>query len=51
MTNELEAFEDPGLPVHAPRAADIDPRAEARAEQQVALLFWLSAFGSALLIY
>ena len=51
MTSELEAFEDPGLPVHAPRAADIDPRAEARAEQQVALLFWLSAFGSALLIY
>jgi len=51
MSNEIEAFQDPGTPVHAPRAADIDPRAEKRAEQQVAALFGLSAVGSLLLIY
>jgi len=51
MSNEIEAFQDPGTPVHAPRAADIDPRAEKRAEQQVAALFGLSALGSLLLIY
>jgi len=51
MSNEIEAFQDPGTPVHAPRAADIDPRAEQRAEQQVAALFGLSAVGSLLLIY
>ena len=51
MSNEIEAFKDPGTPVHAPRRADVDPRAEKRAEQQVALLFGLSALGSLLLIY
>jgi len=51
MSNEIETFQDPGTPVHAPRAADIDPRAEKRAEQQVAALFGLSAVGSLLLIY
>lgn len=51
MSNEIEAFQDPGAVVHAPRAADIDPRAEKRAEQQVAALFGLSAVGSLLLIY
>ena len=51
MSNEIEAFQDPGEAVHAPRAADVDPRAEKRAEQQVAALFGLSAVGSLLLIY
>lgn len=51
MSNEIEALQDPGEAVHAPRAADVDPRAEKRAEQQVASLFGLSAVGSLLLIY
>ena len=51
MSSEIQAFQDPGEAVHAPRAADIDPRAEKRAEQQVAALFGLSAVGSLLLIY
>ncbi|CAB4663238.1 unannotated protein [freshwater metagenome] len=51
MSNEIETFQDPGEAVHAPRAADVDPRAEKRAEQQVAALFGLSALGSLLLIY
>lgn len=51
MSNEIEALQDPGEAVHAPRAADVDPRAEKRAEQQVAALFGLSAVGSLLLIY
>lgn len=51
MSNEIEALQDPGEAVHAPRAADVDPRAEKRAEQQVAALFGLSAVGSLSLIY
>lgn len=36
---------------HEPRATDINPKAEKRAEQQVAILFGLSALGSILLVY
>ncbi|MGQ0466040.1 MAG: cytochrome bc1 complex Rieske iron-sulfur subunit [Sporichthyaceae bacterium] len=35
-------FADPGLPHHAPRRTDVDPRAANRAERQVAALFTLS---------
>lgn len=51
MSNEVEPIKDSTTPAHPPRAADIDPRAEKRAEQQVAILFALSGVGSALLIY
>jgi ubiquinol-cytochrome c reductase iron-sulfur subunit len=34
---------DPGLPEHQPRPTDVDPRAEKRAERQVATLFGLSS--------
>jgi ubiquinol-cytochrome c reductase iron-sulfur subunit len=44
----LERFEDPGLPVHRHRLADIDPKAAKRAERQVATLFGLSAVGTIL---
>jgi ubiquinol-cytochrome c reductase iron-sulfur subunit len=37
---------DPGLPHHTPRRTDIDDRAAARAERQVAALFWLSTFAT-----
>lgn len=50
VTNEIEAVENLPAPQHLPRAADIDPRAEKRAEQQVALLFTLSGVGSLMLI-
>ncbi len=33
---------DPGLPAHIPRPTDVDPRAEKRAERQVATFFGLS---------
>ena len=39
MSNEIEAFQDPGEAVHAPRAADVDPRSEKRDEQHVSALF------------
>ena len=35
----LETFQDPGLPPHRKRLADTYPRAEKRAERQVAWLF------------
>jgi ubiquinol-cytochrome c reductase iron-sulfur subunit len=34
---------DPGLPEHLPRPTDVDPRAEKRAERQIATLFGLSS--------
>ena len=51
VSNEIESIADPGTGEHVMRAADVNPRAEKRAEQQVALLFGLSAVGSLLLIY
>lgn len=43
-------FENPGLPAHQHRMADIDTAAAARAERQVAVLFGLSALGTLILI-
>ena len=50
MSNQIERFQDPGLPEHVHRNADVDPRAAKRAEQQVAILFLLSAAGTVLTI-
>jgi len=43
--------ENPGLPEHVHRRADEDPKAEKRAERQVASLFALSAMSTILFIY
>jgi ubiquinol-cytochrome c reductase iron-sulfur subunit len=51
MSNELTPIDDSVAPQHAPRATDINPASEKRAEQQIAILFGLSGFGSVLLIY
>lgn len=51
MSNELVPLTDPGLPAHVHRKADVDPVAEKRAEQQVAVLFGISAFGTFLFIF
>ena len=44
--NEVEKFQDPGLPPHRLRLADTDPRAAKKAERQVALLFGTSVVGT-----
>ena len=49
-SHEIERFQDPGLPEHVHRNADVDPLAAKRAEQQVAILFLLSAVGTVLTI-
>ncbi len=41
-----EKFENPGLPAHLPRQADLDEGAAKRAEKQVAALFGLSIIGT-----
>lgn len=51
MSNEIEAIKDPGLPAHVHRKADTDPKAEQRAERQVAILFLISALGTLLFIF
>ncbi len=51
MSSELEPIKNPGLPAHVHRSTDTDPKAAARAERQVAILFALSALGTLLLIY
>ena len=48
---ELERFENPGLPDHRHRLADVDAKAAKRAELQVAILFGLSALGTLLFIF
>ena len=48
---ELAPLSDPGLPEHVHRKTDIDPKAAAKAERQVAILFGLSALGTVLFIY
>lgn len=50
MSNEIERFQDPGIPEHVHRNADIDPLAAKRAERQVSILFLLSALGTILTI-
>ena len=51
MSHEIEAIKDPGVPAHVHRQADSDPKAEKKAERQVAILFGLSAVGTLLFIY
>jgi ubiquinol-cytochrome c reductase iron-sulfur subunit len=51
VSNELVPTDDSVAPQHAPRATDINPASEKRAEQQIAILFGLSGVGSLLLIY
>jgi ubiquinol-cytochrome c reductase iron-sulfur subunit len=51
MSNQIERFQDPGLPEHVHRNADIDPLAAKRAERQIAILFLLSAAGTVLTIF
>jgi ubiquinol-cytochrome c reductase iron-sulfur subunit len=41
---------DPGLPAHTPRPTDVDPRAEKRAERQVATFFGLATLMSLLFV-
>ncbi len=43
---EVEKFQDPGLPPHRLRLADTDPKAAKRAERQVAILFGISVIGT-----
>lgn len=50
MAHEIEPIKDPGLPAHVHRSTDVNPKAAKRAEQQVAILFLLSAIGTLLLI-
>jgi ubiquinol-cytochrome c reductase iron-sulfur subunit len=45
-----DRFENPGLPAHRHRMADVDPKAAKRAERQVAALFGLSTLGTVLLV-
>ncbi|MDF3046025.1 MAG: Rieske 2Fe-2S protein [Ornithinibacter sp.] len=45
-----ERFSNPGLPVHVPRAADLDHDAARRAEKQVTTLFGISILGTLLFI-
>lgn len=45
-----EPIPNPGLPVHHPRPTDVDPRAERRAERQVAALFLLSMVSAVLFV-
>lgn len=47
----IQPIQDPGLPTHVHRKADTDPKAARRAEQQVAILFLISAIGTLLFIY
>jgi len=51
VSKELAPIENPGLPEHAPRKTDIDPKAEKRAEKQVASLFALSAISTIGFVY
>jgi ubiquinol-cytochrome c reductase iron-sulfur subunit len=46
-----ESFENPGLPYHRPRRADVDPKAANRAERQVAVLFFVSIIGTILALF
>ncbi len=47
---EADPIANPGLPPHVWRPTDVDPRAEKRAERQVAALFGLSAVFTVLFI-
>jgi ubiquinol-cytochrome c reductase iron-sulfur subunit len=47
---DVEAYDQPGLLPHRWRPTDVDPRAEKRAERQVALLFALSMLCTVLFV-
>lgn len=47
---EAARFDDPGLPPHVHRAADVDPLAAKRAERQVATMFGLSMLSTLVFI-
>lgn len=51
MSKELNPIENPGVPEHVHRQTDVDPKAEKRAERQVASLFMLSAISTIGFIY
>lgn len=51
MSKELNPIENPGVPEHVHRQTDVDPKAEKRAERQVASLFMLSAISTVGFIY
>ena len=44
--DDLDRFENPGLPPHRPRRADLDEGAAKRAERQVTTMFGLSMLGA-----
>jgi ubiquinol-cytochrome c reductase iron-sulfur subunit len=48
--NEVDRFQDPGIPPHRLRLADTDPRAAKRAERQVAALFVASVVGTVIFL-
>ncbi|WP_062529191.1 cytochrome bc1 complex Rieske iron-sulfur subunit [Demequina rhizosphaerae] len=45
-SEKQNGFENPGLPYHRPRRADVDPKADKKAERQVAALFGVSIIGT-----
>ena len=51
MSDKAPRLSDPGLPEHVHRKTDTDPVAAKKAERQVAILFLMSAVGTALFIY
>ena len=51
MSKELNPIQNPGLPEHTHRKTDTDPKAEKRAERQVASLFALSAISTFGFVY
>ncbi|MGP9501341.1 cytochrome bc1 complex Rieske iron-sulfur subunit [Specibacter sp. AOP5-B1-6] len=48
---EVDKFQDPGLPPHRLRLADTNPKAAKRAERQVAWLFVISIVGTLLFMF
>jgi ubiquinol-cytochrome c reductase iron-sulfur subunit len=48
---EVDKFQDPGLPPHRLRLADTDPKAAKRSERQVAILFGISIVGTLLFLF
>ena len=49
--DSANGHENPGLPNHRPRRADVDEKADKRAERQTATLFGLSIIGTVLAIW
>src|SRR5690554_60546 len=49
--DSANGHQNPGLPYHRPRRADVDDKADKRAERQTAALFGLSIVGTVLAIW